>query len=104
MPSVLLFTPTIAILLKDLIPYFFVQEINDKEGQEDLTKYIQNLNFAIDSETYTDKDQKFIATRVIFRTHLCNKALLWYHGLSSETRASWQLLKTAFFSQFALVV
>lgn len=93
-----------ATSLKDLIPYFSGRDVNDEGGQEDPAEYIENLNFAVDGQAYTDEDRKLTATRVIFRTHLRDKALLWYHSLNFETRASWQLLKTAFLSRFALVV
>lgn len=93
-----------ATSLKDLIPYFFDRDVNDEGEQEDLAEYIENLNFAVDGQKYTDESRQLIATRVIFRTHLRDKALFWYHSLSPETRASWQLLETAFLSRFALVV
>lgn len=101
LPSVPPFA-NMATSLKDLIPYFFGRDVNDEGGQEDPAEYVENLNFAVDGQTYTDEDRKITATQVIFRTHLRDKALLWYHGLSSETRASWQLLETAFLSRFAL--
>ncbi len=71
-----------ATSLKDLIPYFSGRDVNDEGGQEDPAEYIENLNFAVDGQTYTDEDRKLTATRVIFRTHLRDKALLWYHSLS----------------------
>lgn len=87
-----------AISLKSLIFYFSGQDVNEKKRQKDLAEYIENLNFAVDSQTYIDKDQKLPAIQVIFQTHLQDKVFFLYQGLSSETRASWQLLKTAFFS------
>lgn len=81
---------------KDLIPHFFGRDVNDEGGQEDPAEFIENFNFAIDGQTYTDESRKLTATRVIFRTHLRDKALLWYHGLSAETRANWQLLQHSF--------
>lgn len=74
-----------ATLLRNLISYFFGQDVNDKRGQENPVEYIENLNFVIDSQTYTNKDQKLTATQVIFQTHLRDKVLLWYHNLSFET-------------------
>lgn len=50
------------------------------------------------------QNRKLTATRVIYRSHLRDNALLWYRGLSAETRANWQLLETAVLSRFALVV
>ncbi len=94
--------PIMAASLKDLIPYFHGRDANDEGGQEDPAEFIENLNFAVDGQVYTDQNRKLTATRVIFRTHLRDKALLWYHGLNAETRANWQLLETAFLSQFTL--
>lgn len=37
-------------------------------------EYIKNLNFAINSQVYIDKNQKLITIKVIFQTHLQNKA------------------------------
>ena len=62
--------------LKDLILYFSGRNVNDEGGQEDPAEYIKNLNFMVDGQTYTDEDQKLTITRVIFRTHLRDKALL----------------------------
>lgn len=45
-----------AILLKNLMPNFSVQDISDKKRQKDLAEYIKNINFAVDSQIYIDKD------------------------------------------------
>ena len=92
-----------AASLKDLIPHFFGRNVSDERGQEDPAEFIENLNFAIDGQTYTNENRKLTVTRVIFRTHLRDKALLWYHGFSAKTRANWHLLQTEFLSRFALV-
>lgn len=89
MSFILLLTPTIATLLKDLIFYFSDQDVNDKERQDNLEEYIDNLIFAIDDQTYTNEDQKLIAIQVIFQTYLCNEALFWYYNFSSEMQARW---------------
>ena len=87
-----------ATSFKDLIPHFFGRDVNDEGGQEDSAEFIENLNFAVDGQIYTNKTGKLTATRVIFRTHLRDKALLWYHGLGAEIRANWQVLEEAFLS------
>lgn len=104
LPFVPLSTTIMTTSLKDLIPHFFGRDINDEGGQEDPAESIDNLNFAIDGQSYTDENRKLTATRVIFLSHLRDKALLWYHSLNAETRANWQLLETAFLSRFALAV
>lgn len=97
------FLPNMATSLKGLIPSFPGWDVSDEGAQADPTEFIENPNFAIDGETYTDENRKLTATRVIFRTLLRDKALLWYHCLNTETRASWQLLEAAFLSGFVLV-
>ena len=92
-----------ATSLKDFIPHFFGRDVNDEGGQEDPAEFLENLYFAIDGQGYTDESRKLTATRVIFRTHLRDKALAWYHGLDANTRANWSLLEAAFLSRFALV-
>ena len=59
-----------ATSFKDLIPHFFGRDVNNEGGQEDPAEFIENLNFAVDGQIYTDKTRKLTATRVIFRTHL----------------------------------
>ena len=44
-----------------------------------------------------------MATRVIFRTRLRDKALLWYQGLAAEVRGNWESLEAAFLTRFALL-
>lgn len=79
-----------ATSLKDLIPCFSGRDVSDEGGQEDPAEFIENLNFAIDGQTYTDENGKLTATRVVFRTPLWDESLLWYHGLGAETRANRQ--------------
>lgn len=74
-----------------------------KENWKTLRSLLRTWIFAVDGQAYNDENRKLTATRVIFRTYLRDKALSWYHGLSAETRANWQLLETAFLSRFALV-
>ena len=59
--------------------------------------------FAIDGQAYTDEARKQTATRVIFRTHLRDKALFWYQNLAAEVRGNWESLQAAFLARFALV-
>ena len=77
-----------ATSLKDLIPHLFGRNVSDKGRQKDPAEFIENLNFAVGGQTNTDENRKLTTTRVIFRTHLRDKALLWYQGLSAETRAN----------------
>ena len=65
-----------ATSFKDLIPHFFSRNVNDEGRQEDRAEFIENLNFAVDGQIYIDKTRKLTATRVIFRTHLQDKAFL----------------------------
>ena len=44
------------ISLKNLIFYFSSRDINDKRELKTLTKYIENLNFAIDDQIYINED------------------------------------------------
>ena len=44
-----------------------------------------------------------MATRVVFRTHLRDKALTWYQSLAAEVRGNWEFLEVAFLARFALV-
>lgn len=69
LPPMLLLTK-MATSLKDFIPHFFGQDINDEEKQEDLAKFLKNLYFVVNSQGYTDKSRKLTATRVIFQTDL----------------------------------
>lgn len=36
--------------------YFFGQDVNDTRRQENLVEYIDNLNFAVESQAYTKED------------------------------------------------
>lgn len=78
-----------ATSLKDLIPYFLGQDINKKRGQEDPVEYMDNWKFMVDSQIYTNKDEKLTTTCDINWTHLYDKALFWYYNLSLETQKSW---------------
>ncbi len=71
--------------------------------QQDLAEFIKNLTFAIDGQVYTDEVRKQIATRVIFRARLRDKAILWYQSLPAEVRSNWKSLEVAFLTQFALI-
>lgn len=95
-------TTNMANSFEDPIPHLFGRDVNDEGGQEDPAEFIEILNFAIDSQTYTDENRKLTATRVIFRTHLRDNALHWYRGLNAKTRASLKLLETAFLSRLGL--
>lgn len=95
-------TTNMANSFEDPIPHLFGRDVNDEGGQEHPAEFIEILNFAIDSQTYTDENRKLTATRVIFRTHLRDNALYWYRGLNAETRASLKLLETAFLSRLGL--
>lgn len=77
--------------------------MNDNGGQQDPAEFIETLLFAIDGQAYTDEARKQTATRVIFRTHLRDKALTWYQSLASEVRGNWESLKATFLTRFALV-
>lgn len=45
-----------AISLKNLIFYFFGQDVNDEGGQEDPAEYIENLNFAVEGQVYNKEN------------------------------------------------
>lgn len=94
--------PTMKSSINDLVPCFHGRDANDEGRQQEPAEFIETLVFAIDGQTYTDEARKQTVTRVIFRRHLRDKALLWYNDLSAETRANWQLLESAFLSRFAL--
>ena len=73
--------------LNDLVPLFYGGDVSDESGQQDPTEFIENLTFAIDSQVYTDEVRKQTATRVIFRTRLRDKVLLWYESLPGEVQS-----------------
>lgn len=54
-------------------------------------------------QVYTDDVRKQIATRVIFRTRLRDKALLWYQDLTAEIRGNWKSHEGESLTLFALV-
>ncbi|MCJ1343817.1 hypothetical protein MMC31_002014 [Peltigera leucophlebia] len=89
--------------LNDLVPCFYGRDVSDYGGQQDPAEFIETLLFAIDGQTYTDEARKQTATRVIFRTHLRDKALFWYQGLAAEVRGNWKSLEATFLTRFALV-
>ena len=89
--------------LNDLVPCFYGRDVTDEIGQQDPTEFIETLHFAIDGQTYTDEARKQTATRIIFRSRLRDKALLWYRDLTAEVRGNWQSLEAAFLVRFALV-
>ena len=89
--------------LNDLVPFFYGRDANDECGQQDPAEFIENLTFAIDGEVYADETRKQTATRVIFRTRLQDKVLLWYQDLAADVRGNWQSLEAAFLARFALV-
>ena len=94
---------TMPFLFNDLVPCFYGRDINDEGGQEDPSEFIETLFFAIDGQNYTDQARKQTATRVIFRTHLREKALTWYQSLAAGVRGNWESLEVAFLARFALV-
>lgn len=94
---------TMTSTLNDLVPWFYGRDASDEGGQQDPAEFIENLTFAIDGQTYTDEARKQTATRVIFRTRLRNKALIWYQGLAAEVRDNLESLEAAFLTRFALV-
>ena len=74
-------TSTLTVMsssLIDLVPSFHGRDVRDEGGQHDPAEFIKTLFFALDGQTYTDEARKQTATRVIFRTHLPDKALLSY--------------------------
>ena len=89
--------------LHDLVPCFYGRDVSDEGGQQDPTEFIETLLFAIDGQNYTDETRKQTATRVIFRTHLRDKALTWYQSLAAGVRGNWESLEVAFLARFALV-
>lgn len=72
--------------LNGLVPNFYGRDMSDNGEQKDPAEFIETLLFAIDGQAYTDEARKQTATRVIFRTHLRDKALTWYRSLASEVR------------------
>lgn len=88
--------------LNDLVPLFYGRDANDEGGQQDPAEFIMSLTFAIDGQAYADKTRKQTATRVIFRTRLRDKALIWHQGLAAYVRSNWELLEAAFLARFSL--
>ena len=98
-------TPTtMASSLDDLVPLFYGRDVSDEGGQQDPAEFIKNLTFAINGQVYTDEVRKQTAARVIFRTRLRDKVLLWYQNLPAEVQSNWESLEVAFLTQFALVL
>lgn len=60
--SILLSTFIIAAFFKNLTLYIHGRNANNEKRQEDLIKFIKNLNFAFDSQVYVDENQKLIVT------------------------------------------
>lgn len=83
---------------------FYGRDVSDEGGQHDPMEFIETLLFAIEGQTYTGEARKQTATRVIFRTHLRDKALIWYQGLAADVRGNWESLEAAFLIRFALVI
>ena len=97
-------TPTtIASSLNDLVPLLYGSDKSDEGRQQDPAEFVENLTFVIDGQVYTNEDRKQIATRVIFRTRLRDKALPWYQSLPAEVRSNWESLEVALLTQYALV-
>ncbi len=89
--------------LNDLVPCFYGRDVSDDGGQQVPAEFIETLLFAIDGQTYTDEARKQTASRVIFRTHLRDKALFWYQDLAVEVRGNWESMEATFLTRFALV-
>ena len=89
--------------LHNLVPCFYGRDVSDEGGQQDPTEFIETLFFAIDGQNYTDEAKKQMATRVVFRNHLRDKALTWYQSLAAEVRGNWESLEVVFLARFALV-
>lgn len=79
-PSIPLPT-TLTSSLNDLVPCFYGRDVNDEGGQQDPAEFIETLLFAIDGQAFTDEARKQTVTRVILRTRLRHKLLLWYQDL-----------------------
>ena len=94
---------TMASSLHDLVPLFYGRDANNKGRQQDPAEFIETLTFAIDGQVYANEIRKQTATRVIFRTRLEDKALLWYQELAADVQGNWQALETVFCARFALV-
>ncbi len=92
---------TMASSLNDLVPLFYGRDASDEGGQQDPAEFIKNLTFAIDGQVYTDEVRKQTATRVIFRTCLPDKGLLWYQSLPAEVQSNLESLEVAFLTRFA---
>lgn len=83
---------------KDLIFFFLSWNVSNERRQKDPVEFIKNLNFAVDAQTYINEKEKLTATLIIFRLHLRDKALFWYHDLNVKTQANWQWLEAVFIS------
>lgn len=57
-PSAPLSTTTMATSLNDLVPLFYGRDVNDEGAQEDPAEFVENVTFAINSQTYTNKTKK----------------------------------------------
>lgn len=48
--------------LYDLVPCFYRQDVSNKGEQQDPTKFIETLLFAIDGQNYTNETKKQMVT------------------------------------------
>lgn len=89
--------------LNGLVPCFYGRDSSDHGGQQDPAEFIETVLFAMDGHTYSDEARKQMATRVIFRVNLRDKARIWYQSLAAEIRGNWESLEAAFLVRFELV-
>ena len=82
-------TPTkMSFPLNDLVPCLYGRDVNDDSGQQDPAEFIETVLIAIDGHTYSNEARKHMATQVIFRVYLRDKALIWYQSLAAGVRGN----------------
>lgn len=84
----------------NLIPFFFGRDPYDEGEPEDPFQFIENVKSTIDDRIYEDEIKRPLATGIIFRMHLKEKAWIWYQSLSTDIRKNWHQLEDAFLSRF----
>ena len=83
---------------RDAIPAFEGR----RDGKEDPTEFIENLNFVIEERGYTDAERIRTAKKVLFRLNLKGKAADWHASLPQATRANWTQIEKEFLEEFKL--
>lgn len=74
-----------------------------RDSKERADEFAEEIEVHIDGSEYSTTDKADQATRVLFRTHLKDKALDWYRDLPDGPRSQGTELKKVFLEEFRII-